>query len=70
MGFVDMLLGTPDSVRESMRRSYAKHYNLAADGQLGSPDDDPHHTGLYGAFASRLQARGAAFFELVSVRRT
>ena len=59
MGFIDMLLGTPEGVRESMRRSYDKHYNLAASGQLGSPDDDLHQIGLYGALASRLQARGA-----------
>lgn len=50
--------GNSEGIREAMRMSYDKHFNLATEGRIPGGGDDPHQTGLYGALASRLRLSG------------
>ena len=47
-----------EGIRNAMRLSYQKHCTLRISGHGPADDTSPHHLGLYGALASRYQARG------------
>jgi len=68
MGWLKMLcnLNNAEGVREAMRMSYEKHFDLARRGQIGSSDDNPHHNAVGGAMWTRMQVRGQATWEHLS----
>ena len=59
MGMLKRLLnrGNAEGVREAMRASYRKHRKMAERGP-GDSNLSPHHVGLFGCLASRLQTQG------------
>lgn len=56
MGVWNKLFGGAEGAREAMRESYAKHVRLAREARIPAPDS-PHVVGLFGALATRYQAR-------------
>ncbi len=53
----------PEGIRNAIYRSYKKHYGLTIDGKIGSQDDSPHTTALFGALATRNQVSGLPYDE-------
>jgi len=47
-----------EGIRDAMRKSYDKHYELARQGKLPTSSDDPHYAGLFGALGSRYRLQG------------
>ena len=47
-----------EGIRDAIRKSYEKHYELAQQGKLPTSADDPHYAGLFGALGSRYRLQG------------
>jgi hypothetical protein len=59
-----------NGIRDAMKRTYEKHYELARQGKIPASSDDPHYAGLFGALGSRYRLLGkfseqAVFLEVM-----
>lgn len=58
-------MNNAEGIREAMRMSYDKHFDLVRSGQLPANGAPHHHIGLFGALGTRYQLRGVGVTEIV-----